>query len=136
MNTLKQIIKEVQQYQCTEGNIADCELRTLALRVNLLREISDICYSHLKQFEKAETLFQYGDDVFLLANLIAPFTNDIQKKISEGLDQNTVFECLRTAQITFKRVELLTKYEGKDKEFVERIIMETDEYFDVKYGKE
>lgn len=135
MKTLKQIIKEVQQYQCTEGSQADCELRTFALRVNLLRDIYDVCDAYMKRFDDYNLLSQFTDDFFLIVNQIEPSINAVQKRIKAGLDKNTLFECMRTIQLAFKREELLEKYEGKDKEFVEQIIRETEEYFDVTYGK-
>ena len=134
MKNLKQIIKEVQQYKCTEGSEADCELRTLALRVNILREMSDICMQKLKNFDDYNKSLQYTDDLIFLAKLIEPFISDVQKKIHSGLGKNTINECLRTITIAFKREELLDKYEGADKKFVEEIIRETEEYFNQQYG--
>ena len=134
MKNLKQIIKEVQKYQCTEGSEADCELRTLALRINLLRELSDVCMQRLKNFEDINIALQYTDDLILLMKQIDPFTSCIQEKIHSGLGNNTVYECLRTMTIAFKREELLNKYEGEDKKFVEQIIHETEEYFRQHYG--
>jgi len=135
MKNFKQIIKEVQQYKCTEGSREDCELRTLALKVNLLRELSDICMQKLKNFEDINKALQYTDDLILLMKQIDPFTSDIQKKIHSGLGDNTVYECLRTMTIAFKRDDLLEKYEGQDRKFVEQIICETEEYFTQEYGK-
>lgn len=134
MKNLKQIIKEVQKYQCTEGSEADYELRTLALRVNVLREMSDICMQKLKNFDDINKALQYTDDLISIAKLIEPFISDVQEKIHSGLGSNTVYECLRTMTIAFKRDELLEKYEGEDRKFVELIIRETEEYFTQEYG--
>ena len=134
MKNLKQIITEVQQYKCTEGSIEDCELRTLALRVNLIREMSDICMRHLENFDDINIALQYTDDFIYIAKLIEPFISDVQKKIHSGLGKNTINECLRTMTIAFKREELLGKYEGTDKKFVEEIIHEAEEHFNQQYG--
>ena len=134
MKTLKQIIEEVQQYQCTEGSKADCELRTLAIRVNVLREIFDIIG---KSHGSNETSlpFENGFDSMLLMQVAKPSFSAMVEKLQSNMDPYTVFEIKRTFNISGNREELLAKYDGKDKEFVERVIRETDEYFNSVHGK-
>ena len=135
MKTLKQIIEEVQQYQCTEGSKADCELRSSAIRVNVLREMYDIFVASFNNIDEATILYKTTDDFATLANLVEPFVAAITERLRTNMDPYTVFEIKRTLKISGNREELLAKYDGKDKEFVEQIIRETEEYFDVTYRK-
>lgn len=114
MKTLKQIIEEVQQYQCIEGNREDCELRTLAIRVNILREISDICFQKFKIDENYGKALCTANDVIYIAKLIEPWIKAVQEKLSTCIDnQNIEIEFWRTVTLSFSREELLEKYEGE-----------------------
>lgn len=135
MKTLKQIIKEVEKYQCTEGIENDCELRTLTIRVDLLFDAFMLFDAHIRKLEKPEEYIKFMDDMLHIFKNLNSSIEEVQNKIGKGVGQITIYQCLQTMNMVFERKDLLIKYAGKDKEFVEAIINEMDEYFYATYGK-
>lgn len=134
MKTLNQIIKEIEGYQCSEGSEKDCELRCLILRVDLLFDAFMLFDAYIKKFDKPQDLIKLMDDMLLIFKKMNSSIEDVQNRIGMGLEQITVCQCLQTANIVFDRKELLAKYFGNDKAFVETITKEFDEYVYSTYG--
>lgn len=128
MKTIKQIIKKIRSYQCTEGSEKDCELRSLIIRVDLLWDAFMLCDAHIRQFVNPKDAFKMFDDLYQIFKILDSSIKAVEKKASIGLEKISEYQLLQTLNIAFERKELLTKYEGKDKKFVENITKDVDEY--------
>ena len=128
MKTLNQIIKEIEGYQCTEGTEKDCEVRSQIIRVDLLFDAFMLFDSHMRKFDNPNVCFDFFDDMFVIFTALKKSTDTAEKKCKIEIGQISAYQYLQSVNIAFKRDELLTKYEGVDKEFVETITKDVDEY--------
>lgn len=135
MKTLKQIIKEIESYQCVEGNNADIELRSLIIKVDLLFDAFMLFDAYIKRYENPQDFIKFIDELLFIFNKLNSSLEAVQNRIGKGLEQISIFQCLQSINIVFDRKELLTKYEGSDKKFVETITKDIDEYIASTYGK-
>lgn len=134
MKTLKQIIKDIERYQCTEGSEEDRELRSLIIKVDLLWDTFMQCDAHIKQFENPVDAFKMFEDMYNVFMILDLSIKAVEKKAGLGLKQISDLQCLQALDIAFERKELLLKYKGSDKIFVENIINAIDEYCSTTYG--
>ena len=136
MKTLEQVVKEIEGYQCTEGREEDREVRSLIIRVDLLFD----AYTHLdahvkKNFENIHDCFRLFNDMFDIFIALDPSIKAVEKQGEIGLGQISDYQRLQTLNIAFEREDLLRKYEGQDKKFVEAVTKDIDEYVHSTYGQ-
>lgn len=134
MRSLKQIISELDNYQCFEGSEADRELRCLIIKVDLLFDAFMLFDAYIKKYDNPQDFIKFMDEMLFIFNKMNSSIEAVQNRIRKGLEQISVYQCLQTINIAFERKELLAKYEGNDKDFVETITKEIDEYVKMTYG--
>lgn len=135
MKTLKQIIKEVENYQCTDGNEEDRVVRSQIIKVDLLFDAFQFFDSHIRNFENPNVCFDFFDDLFVVFTALKTSTDIAEKKCKLELNHTSANQYMKLVNFAFKRKELLEKYDGNDKKFIETITKDIDEYVNLTYGR-
>lgn len=130
---LKQIFDEIRDYQYREeGKKENLEREALSYKINLLKVIVDIFYTHIGLMDSPKKMGSLLNDMKDTETLMNDYDEQFKVKYkSRALESsprvplNNVNECEKF---------ILSKYSGDNKDFIQKTLWEVKKYYTKEYG--
>ena len=131
---LKQILDEIRDYQYREeGKEENLEREALSYKINLLKVIVEIFYTHVGWMDNPKKTVSFLGDIDDIEEVIKYYDDSFNRPEEESGDSKV------PKRETLQNVNqcesfVLSKYNGENREFIKKIIFEVKNYYTKKYG--